>query len=156
MLKVKRARAQDILTIKEIEIECGLSYWSENDYLLELNRRDSFFMIAELDKKTVGFINARLLIIENPMARESEIEIYNIAVRKEHRNKSIGSVLLKRLFDFGAAVSADKIHLEVRRSNIEARKFYERHLFRTIGERKNFYVNPADDATLMCRHPVFI
>lgn len=156
MLKVEKARAEDIQTVKEIETECGLSSWSENDYLLELNRCDSFFMIAKLDGRTVGFITARLITIESSIARENEIEMYNIAVRKRLRNKSIGSVLLKSLFDFAAAVRAGKIHLEVRNSNIEARKFYERHLFKTVGERRNFYANPADDAILMCRPVAFI
>ena len=42
-------------------------------------------------------------------------------------------------------------HLEVRESNLSARRLYERLGFYTDGLRKGYYTDPDEDAVLMSR-----
>ena len=78
-----------------------------------------------------------------------EVEILNLAVRAELRRKGIGSALLSRLLAGLAAEPAWKIYLEVRRSNEAAVAFYQRQGFAHVGERKNYYRDPVEDALVL-------
>ncbi len=40
------------------------------------------------------------------------------------------------------------ILLEVRESNLPARRLYEKHAFRDVGRRRMYYKDPAEDAIL--------
>ena len=86
--------ADDVL---DIQAECGLSFWSKNDYLGELERADSIFKIAlSPDGKIIGFALMHLLVGANDqndsaIAEFSSSEILNIAVRNLFQHKSIGA-----------------------------------------------------------------
>ena len=104
-------------------------------------------LTAETNSEIVGFIVARLI---TQLDVKGEVEIYNIAVRKDLRRAGIGKKLLQAvLAEVGGKISGH-VWLEVRRSNVSARKFYEANGFKVFGERKNFYTNPLEDAILMC------
>ena len=146
----------DIAEVKQIETESGLSPWSIQDYSSELLRSDSLLYVFKENNQTLGFILARLIIkfhkhsqfldgIEN----ENEIEIYNIAVRKDSRQRKIGSKLLAQVLNDAAQENVKKLHLEVRKTNSKAQDFYLKNGFKIVGERKNFYTNPTEDAILM-------
>ncbi len=157
MIQIEPARKADIKFVKEIEIESGLSSWAEADYLNELSRTDSIFFIAKDNSKIVGFTAARLITITNKSSElESEIEIYNIAVINEYRSKSIGTTLLDKIIETGKEKENLKIHLEVRKSRLGVQNFYKKNFFAIIGERRNFYTNPSEDAILMCRILIFV
>jgi ribosomal protein S18 acetylase RimI-like enzyme len=148
--------------------------WTTDDYCSEIERSDSIFLVAKGEDQIVGFILARLIITKpiyhNPTESfppdfektnnfisdfETEIEIYNIAVTTSFRRSSVGSKLLEGLFDSARQIGAYKIHLEVRKSNAGAICFYRKHGFEIVGERKNFYFHPVEDALLMCRLETF-
>lgn len=159
---IENATTTDVDSVKEIEIESGLSSWSKADYLSELDRADSLFFIAAENSEVVGFILARLImyltsnseITDNSDINDSdlyEIEIYNIAVKSTYRNRSVGSALLEKIFQKGFETNTKKIHLEVRKSNSAAIEFYSKNGFEVIGTRRNFYTCPTEDALLMSR-----
>lgn len=160
-LVIREAQSKDIESVKFIEIECKLSSWSLSDYSDELNRTDSIFMIAEIDSKTVGFLLARLITIEqigdniseinncndqiNKNKNECEIELYNIGVLATFRRYKIGHRLIKNLIVKAKQFNARAIFLEVRKLNFPAKAFYRKNQFVDIYERKNLYSNPSDD-----------
>lgn len=76
-----------------------------------------------------------------------EIEITNIAV--EIKGCGYGKKLMKRLIKYAKSQNIASIFLEVRASNQEARLFYEKFGFQEIGQRKNYYQHPLEDAVLM-------
>ena len=45
-------------------------------------------------------------------------------------------------------LAASRILLEVRESNLAARRLYEKHGFRESGRRPKYYSNPIEDAIL--------
>lgn len=68
-----------------------------------------------------------------------ESNILNIGVNPKFQRQSIGSKMLDRLFLISRINQAKTMWLEVRESNIAAIKLYEKHQFKVIGQRKNYY-----------------
>ncbi len=137
--------AVDIPDVLQIGIENGLTDWGIAGYLSELNRNDSLILLATLNEKTIGFIVLRLIKIDNYKV-EKEAEIHNFAVARQFQKQGIGKKLLQQAIDLE---KPGKIFLEVRKSNYLAINFYLKNGFQVIGERKNYYLNPPEDALLM-------
>lgn len=138
----------DISEIKQIEIECGLANWKVEDYLKEINRKDSITKTAVLNNTIVGFILARPITMGN-VSQSNCAEIYNIATKEEWRKKGVGSFLLNDVIEICVNNKISEIFLEVRKSNKTARTFYLKKEFKEIGERKNYYAAPIEDAVIM-------
>lgn len=78
--------------------------------------------------------------------------IDNVAVFPAHRRKGVASALLGALIAYGEKEGMAFLTLEVRPSNQGARALYEAHGFQQVGERKNFYQNPVENALLLTRY----
>lgn len=99
------------------------------------------FIVAVDKKRFVGFAigvidhggNGRILLI---------------GVDKDFRRKGIGSMLLKRLLLLFSMKGARKAELEVRVSNLDAIRFYERMGFR-LRERVDGYYEDGESAYIM-------
>ncbi len=151
LVEISKAQASELTFIKDIEVKSDLGFWTPEDYLLEIGRADSLFYVAKIGQKTAGFILARLIIYKFIDTIYKEIEIYNIAVLRKFRRRSIASKLLNGIIEIGFEENVRKIFLEVRKSNEAAQEFYKKQDFEVFGVRKNFYTNPCEDAFLMCR-----
>jgi ribosomal-protein-alanine N-acetyltransferase len=79
----------------------------------------------------------------------AEIQILNIAVRKDMRNKNIATKLFGVIFDYAKTKEIGEFTLEVRPSNSSAIALYKKLGFEKDGIRKNYYRNPSEDAILM-------
>lgn len=144
-IEILKMTIDDIEQIINVQQISNLSYWSYDAYADEINREDSFPIIAKSYNRTVGFLVARIIQAEN------FAEIYNIGVDLNYRRKKIGENLLKCFIKYCLENSLEKIFLEVRESNETAIKFYLKNNFAVIGKRKNFYSNPTEDAILMAK-----
>ena len=80
-----------------------------------------------------------------------EGDIGNVAVAPDSRRRGIGAALLKALFAESERRGAAVLQLEVRESNLAARRLYEKNGFEIVGKRKNYYEKPAEDAILMSK-----
>ena len=80
-----------------------------------------------------------------------EAEIARIATVKEQRRKGVGAALFVRLEDSCQEHALNRILLDVRKGNVSARSFYEKHGFTEDGIRPQFYENPKEDAVLMSK-----
>ena len=80
-----------------------------------------------------------------------EGEIGNIAVAPEHRRRGAGEALLTALCAEAERRNAAALLLEVRESNLAARRLYEKTGFETVGKRKNYYEKPVENAILMTK-----
>ena len=80
-----------------------------------------------------------------------EGEIYRIATRPTHRRRGIAY----RLLDYAAKTERghglECLFLEVRSKNVAARNLYHSYGFRELGERKNYYKDPPDNAVVMIK-----
>ena len=77
-----------------------------------------------------------------------EWEIENVVVAAGFLRRGIANELLRELIRRAESEAASAILLEVRESNLPARRLYEKHGFREVGRRRVYYQDPADDAVL--------
>lgn len=144
----------DIEDILNIQVENNLSSWNSEDYLAEIGRPDTSSFVTRDNGIITGFIISRLITqgdyFHNEIAySETEIEIYNLAVVKNHRKKGIGTLLLREIIRGKSSAEKTTIWLEVRASNATAILFYKKNNFEEVYRRKNFYRNPLEDALVL-------
>lgn len=148
-ISITRMTEHDLLEVVEIEETTGLSRWGWAAYYAELqgvNRE--LMLIARV---------ARAPIIEHQriagyiVARESagELHINNVAVRDQFRRRGVGSALLRRIIDAARRLRVEVAFLEVRTSNHAAQALYEKHGFKAIARRADYYSDPREDAVVM-------
>lgn len=147
-LEIVPMSLDDVAAVKNLEKECGLSFWSEAAYFEELKRRDSIALVAKKVGEVIGFIIARLITIELEDC-ECELEIYNIAVSRELRRQGRGKALIEKCLEAGQLSGCSKVWLEVRESNGAAVGFYQKNGFEISYKRKSFYHSPVEDALVL-------
>lgn len=114
------------------------AHWSTDQHRAALSDPSRLTLIAEENSQTVGFLIARAI--------DSEWELENIVVVANTQRRGIGTQLLNEFLNHARARNAQSIFLEVRESNLPARRLYEKHGFAQSGRRTNYYHSPAEDA----------
>jgi [ribosomal protein S18]-alanine N-acetyltransferase len=79
--------------------------------------------------------------------------VMNIAVTPEFRRRGIAQTLLERLFELTLTDPRRGYTLEVRVSNVDAIRLYERLGFEARGIRRGYYTDNREDALIMWREP---
>ena len=97
----------------------------------------------DFDKKVIGWAGFQNIC--------KECYIDNIAVTKEMRNNGIATALIEEMIKY-AEKELEFLTLEVRKSNENAIHLYEKTGFDRVGERKNYYTEPKENAIIMTRH----
>jgi ribosomal-protein-alanine N-acetyltransferase len=97
--------------------------------------------VALCDGRVAGFAVARRLA-------ESEAELLNLAVDPAFRRRGIG----RRLVAEVTSNLRGTLWLEVRESNVTARKFYKSLGFCEAGRRPSYYPDSAEGAIVMNVH----
>lgn len=80
-----------------------------------------------------------------------QIHINNLAIHPRLRQRGLGRLLLARVLEETAALGAPYATLEVRRSNVPARRLYEGAGFDLTAVRTSYYSNPIEDALILSR-----
>lgn len=130
-----------IPSVLEIECSCFSVPFKENDFKDYLKNPLWHLLVAELDGKIIGYISFMIIY--------PECDLVNIAVLPEFRGKGVGQALLHQLIMIADSEELTYIHLEVRRSNTSAINLYTKNGFVIVGESKNHYSNPTEDALRM-------
>ena len=78
-----------------------------------------------------------------------EVSVNNIAVLEKFRRRGIARALLQQML--AELSQAQSVTLEVRKSNSPAIALYKAFGFEQVGERKNFYSQPTENAILMTK-----
>ncbi|MFN8579856.1 MAG: ribosomal protein S18-alanine N-acetyltransferase [Gemmatimonadaceae bacterium] len=78
-------------------------------------------------------------------------ELANIAVSQPSRGSGVGRTLLLEVIRRVGARGAASLFLDVRASNVVARRLYESESFAEIARRKDYYAQPVEDAIVMRR-----
>lgn len=100
-----------------------------------------FYTAIENDNNVIGYGGLNHILDEG--------QIINIAVHPDYRQMGIGDMLMHKMIDYAENNDIAVLTLEVRESNIIARKLYEKYGFRKVGIRKKYYTHPNEDAVLM-------
>lgn len=147
-VRIRKVRPSDVDRIIEIERSWQhLSHWSEDSYYRLVND-DGFTasFLAEVEDGSGRPVIAGFVIFH---VAGTNCEVYNIAVDARHARTGIGKQLMTTVVNESLKRYASKVLLEVRKSNTNAIRFYEGFGFTVLGERKNYYSNPVEDAFVM-------
>ncbi len=120
-----------------IEKDCFFEPKSKKMIENEINNKIYTFLGYKINQKIVAYLNYSVVL--------DEVNIGNIGVLKEYRNKKIASKLLEKLICDNAFCD---IFLEVRESNLPAINLYKKFKFKQIATRKNYYKNPSENAVI--------
>ena len=145
MLKanILELKNEDVLMVAEIEKECFSTPWSEKAIKAVINDDLSHFIVAKIGNEVVGYGGMYSVMGEG--------YIYNIAVKRKYRKFGIGTNIVNELVNYSKIKSLNFLSLEVRKSNTPAINLYSNCGFEKVGNRKNFYTNPLEDAIIMTK-----
>ena len=133
----------DIEMISNMESKFFGQPWSASSIATYMEKGNTIFLVAKHDEKIAGYAAVMCVLDEG--------NLVSIAVDEEFRNLGIASELLDIAYEEAKMRGVTSINLEVRQSNTPAIKLYEKENFEQIGERKNFYSKPTEDAILFLK-----
>ncbi len=139
----RNIKEDDIPKIVAIENETFSDAWTTQNLCETYHQEQAFISVAEADGELVGYCIIYYVLDEGEMVR--------IAIDQKFRHQGIGQALLNYTGEVCQEKGVCKILLEVRESNVEARRFYVNYGFKEDGIRKKFYDNPKEDAVLMSK-----
>ncbi|HDK17343.1 MAG TPA: ribosomal-protein-alanine N-acetyltransferase [Nitrospirae bacterium] len=143
VITFRRASPDDLREIYSIEKLCFTTPWSINSFSYELVNKDSILKVAVFKNNIIGYVCIRIIL--------DVTHVLNLAVSHEFRRMGIGSELLRYALHELEVLrpDIDVITLEVRTSNKEAVKLYEKFGFKHRGRRTDYYLKPPEDAVIM-------
>jgi ribosomal-protein-alanine N-acetyltransferase len=146
-LALRRLGLRDLAAIEAIERRAYRTPWSRSMFAGELAKPSSLCLGAVDEEGTlVGY-----LIISRYV---DAWHVMNIATAPEHRRRGVATALLERLFQMTADDAQRGYTLEVRVSNEDAIRLYERLGFERRGIRRGYYTDNREDAVIMWREPI--
>ena len=147
-IELRRLEMRDLDRIEEIERESYPTPWSRSMFAGELAKPSSVCLGAFDTERDVlvGY-----LIISRYV---DAWHVMNVAVEPSERRRGIAQNLLERLFEVTANDSRRGYTLEVRVSNENAIRLYERLGFQARGLRRGYYTDNREDALIMWKDPL--
>ncbi len=135
----------DLDGVLSVEAESFTNPWTREMYAWELQNRSvcHVYVVRTGDCRVAGFCAFWLVF--------DEIHINNVAVRPQFRAQGIGTALMRHVLAEARRLGARRATLEVRSSNTDARRLYERLGFYVAATRRNYYTNPGEDALILWR-----
>ena len=147
VLRIRPMAVDDLPAVQEIERTSFTTPWPANAYRQELEaNRLAQYMVAVLGGRIVAYGGIWLMV--------DEAHITTFAVHPRFRRRRIGEQLLVALLDLALARHAREATLEVRLSNLSARRLYEKYGFRPVGIRPRYYSDNQEDALIMTTEPL--
>ena len=135
-------RLEDLPAIHAIEQASFTSPWPPHAYQSELeSNRLAHYLVARIGDTVVAYGGMWLMV--------DEAHITTFAVHPAWRRQRIGERLLVAFLDVATERQAHEATLEVRLSNLPARKLYEKYGFRPVGLRPRYYSDDNEDALIM-------
>jgi [ribosomal protein S18]-alanine N-acetyltransferase len=137
----------DLEDVQLIERASFTAPWPANAYRQELEaNRLAHYLVVVVGERIVAYGGIWLMV--------DEAHITTFAVHPAYRRRGLGERLLLALLDLAIARHAREATLEVRLSNLPARRLYEKYGFRPVGIRPRYYSDNQEDALIMTTEPL--
>jgi [ribosomal protein S18]-alanine N-acetyltransferase len=141
-LEIRPLAYADLPQVIAIERRAFPTPWSLAMFVLELSKPSGICLAAIEGGSIIGYLVCSRY--------DTVWHLMNVAVEPTRQRQGIASALLERLFEQGDRPS-EQYTLEVRTSNEEAIRLYERFGFRAAGRRRAYYHDNREDALIMWR-----
>tara|TARA_B100000809_G_C15053642_1_gene499864 strand:- start:2 stop:496 length:495 start_codon:yes stop_codon:yes gene_type:complete len=148
---IRRAEPSDLISVMEINLKTLPEHYSDYFYESLLSELPEAFIIAEIAGKHVGYIMCKTEFGFSNFKKLGFVKkghVVSIAVLDEYRKKGIGNALVEESVNGVKIQNCDEFYLEVRCSNNEAVRLYEKLGF-VIKQQLNTYYRDGEDAYLM-------
>ncbi len=142
-ISITQLNVDDVPDIAALERQCFSMPWSAEQCKLVFKQKHFFAMglkQTQADNALVGYISFYQVL--------DEVEILNIGILPQFRRQGLGKHLLTNTLQGARKIGMNKVLLEVRPSNIAARKLYESVGFECVGRRPKYYIDTAEDALI--------
>lgn len=121
-------RLDEIVEIEKVAYDFP---WSRGNFVDSLAAGYLAQMALDAEDAVAGYWVA--------MPGVEEMHLLNVTVRPGLQRRGHGAMLLEAVIDASRAHGARSLWLEVRHSNLAARRLYERRGFRPVGVRRGYY-----------------
>lgn len=139
-ITIQKMNKEHLKQILLIEKELFNEPWEANMFNEEIDKHRSWVALDELNQ-VLGYVTGWLIA--------DQFSLNNIGVSTKFQRKKIATKLMEHVIFKLTQLNCSDIYLEVRKSNKGAIQLYEKFNFIIVGERKNYYQNPAEDALIM-------
>jgi len=146
-LSIQRAQRKDldaIIALNDASMpeHYKLQFWNFHlDYFWDV------FLAAKIDDKVVGYVMCHAETIHHVRAGI----IISLAVAPEHKREGIGKELMQNVQRIFRMKGIPLVALQVRKSNVDAIRFYEGLGYQTEMMLPGYYTEPTEDGWLMSR-----
>ena len=145
-IELRRLGPGDLDPVEEIERASYPTPWSRSMFMAELRKPSSLAIGAySTEAGLLGYAFVSRYV--------DAWHVMNVAVATAHRRLGIATKLLEHLFELTATDPRSGYTLEVRVSNTQAIRLYERLGFEARGVRRGYYTDNREDALIMWREP---
>jgi ribosomal-protein-alanine N-acetyltransferase len=135
-------RLADLDAVHAIERASFTTPWPPHAYQSEIEmNRLARYVVARVEDEVVAYAGMWIMV--------DEAHITTFAVHPAWRRQRLGERLLLAILDSAIARGAREATLEVRLSNLPARRLYEKYGFRPVGLRPRYYSDNNEDALIM-------
>ncbi len=147
VLLVRPMQVGDLTAVQLIERASFTTPWPVQAYRQEIEtNRLAQYLVALIGDEIVAYGGIWLMV--------DEAHVTTFAVHPRYRRRRIGERLLLALLDLAVDRHAREATLEVRLSNLPARRLYEKYGFRPVGIRPRYYSDNGEDALIMTTEPL--
>ncbi|WP_306548797.1 ribosomal protein S18-alanine N-acetyltransferase [Desulfobulbus sp.] len=143
-MRVRLLEAADLEPILRIEQRAMANPWNEGQLRAEQSAGNGIAWAAESGNALCGYAFFRTCA--------PECELLHLVVAPERRRQGVGADVLQQALAYFAGTNFAACFLEVRTSNQAARQLYGKFGFVQVGQRKNYYNQPVEDALLLRRN----
>lgn len=144
---IERMTRVDVAQVEAIEQEIFSVPWSEKSFIDACETKENVYIVCKDNGKVLGYCGMWTVLGEG--------NITNMAVAKEYRRQGIAKLLMSEMERISIEENGVYVFfLEVRQSNENAKKLYEKMGYKPIGTRKRFYEKPVEDAIVMSKMTV--
>lgn len=151
-LRIEPMRLDDLDAVHAIEQASFTSPWPPNAYRSELEtNRLAHYLVARAGD---GGPDGDVVAYGGLWVMVDEAHITTFAVHPAWRRQRVGERLLLSFLDLAVDRGAHEATLEVRLSNLPARRLYEKYGFRPVGLRPRYYSDDHEDALIMTTEPL--
>jgi [ribosomal protein S18]-alanine N-acetyltransferase len=138
---------EDLPAIHEIERSSFTTPWPSHAYRTEIEtNRLAHYRVIRVAGRIAGYAGIWIMV--------DEAHVTTFAVSPAWRRRGIGERLLSAMLDLAIERGAREATLEVRLSNLPARRLYEKYGFRPLGIRPRYYSDDNEDALIMTTEPL--
>lgn len=148
---LRRAEPRDLIPIMEINLKTLPEHYSDYFYESLLLEVPEAFIVAEINGKYVGYVMCKTEYGFSNFKKLGFVKkghVVSIAVLEDFRKRGIGKLLVEESIKGIILKKCDEFYLEVRCSNTDAVRLYEKLGF-VIKQQLNMYYRDGEDAFLM-------